>query len=1094
MSTSQALNTVVAESSRVQAGVCRACKRKGLPILPLRRVLAPALGDKTPMDRPGDIAWREDALRTLREGYLYVLLDKREWQAYEVTAEGHLRQFDPYEMPRDQPAPLTLACTGDSHDIPSSFLNIDTGKYKKAQVAFASDPWPASVLDSYRKAGAPPSRFTLYDLAALKEDPSSVNHAMAFSQANDLSSNVWEYAPTAPDFSSVHGIYPRHQRMAGTQAFASLAAKQHALTHGLPVLLLPDPVGLVQEYNALRLRQHQAAQAWAASEERPLKLFTSQALLGIKELEAHWAQDEAKAEVKAQAEHSAEWNSHPFLMAKAPMPGVDVPAETQRVTKHKTTKQHSRLEERYSEPDRAAFQADYDKGMQAHQAAIDKLGARYEQHASSAAFQLVMRHDYASTRADKATRNDDAASALAYTCTVSACLAGGPTGALPQPGKELEPTQRLWQTLLEDRGSMLYKALLAKDQTLLEQIPSDLSGESLDKLYDTISTLIGSTQGQRAMVEPIQRAVAQLLAATSNACNALVKHLQPVTQQWVGHIHSAAFLRYSGQWITETKVTLRVGEYLTLLGETLHEKADELLHNLNKNVAQPAARQVRAMVLSGALTVAVARNNTDLITVTVWVLDKAEGVKRRVDGLAHNVRAGTQQGRRLISIGAATLERNAAQITKAMELGAVEARQFAGEAMHQLRRAGSASRRLGAAGPNVLLTLGSLWFQQDGLRKSLDAIAQAPGQGHNEAVAAVWSASIGVMGVGATLSGQTMAALYPQITTTAKVLSTTRLGLETKVMPVGARIAQFGGAITAVTGIVDGVGYAWAADRMGAQGDNSAFKAYFGAAAASALSAGVGLWAALIPEASLLGPLGLALILGLAAYAIAMWAKSEESSPLELWARHTLWGLPSEQRQWNPYTPEIKKLPAQERAALVSDFHNTAIAALNAAVLGLTAEVGIHRRLRVTQGSVAVGPMGVTVGSGDTVTLGPALQYAIRLPGYDPLAARYSWALAVTRHHDTQIIAAGRNDGAPLALQPPPRFADYDLTTTTPVVDDDEKSKPRTLSITGSIDLHSGHDITALALVVEYWPDKSDLDGKGKLTVIQSKLDTKDPK
>jgi hypothetical protein len=280
--------------------------------------------------------------------------------------------------------------------------------------------------------------------------------------------------------------------------------------------------------------------------------------------------------------------------------------------------------------------------------------------------------------------------------------------------------------------------------------------------------------------------------------------------------------------------------------------------------------------------------------------------------------------------------------------------------------------------------------------------------------------------------------------------------------------------------------------RAGRDGDREASIAYRYAFGASFLSAGFGI-AAAFGQATLLGPLGLALILGLAAYAIAMWAKSKESTPLELWARHTLWGLPSEQRQWNPYTPEIKKLPAQERAALVSDFHNTAIAALNAAVLGLTAEVGIHWRLRATQGPDAVGPMGAAVGSSGVMTRGPTLQYAIRLPGYDPLAARYSWALAVTRHHGTQIIAAGRNDGAPLALQPPPRFADYDLTTTTPVVDDDEKSKPRTLSITGNIDLNSNHDIAAVALVVEYWPDKSDLDGKGKLTVIQSKLDTKEP-
>ncbi|PLR30081.1 hypothetical protein CYR32_19395 [Chimaeribacter coloradensis] len=51
------------------------------------------------------------ALRTLRMGYLYVLLDQRVWMAYEVTAEGYLRQFNPQTVPEGESvAPLSQAC------------------------------------------------------------------------------------------------------------------------------------------------------------------------------------------------------------------------------------------------------------------------------------------------------------------------------------------------------------------------------------------------------------------------------------------------------------------------------------------------------------------------------------------------------------------------------------------------------------------------------------------------------------------------------------------------------------------------------------------------------------------------------------------------------------------------------------------------------------------------------------------------------------------------------------------------------------------------------------------------------------------------
>lgn len=48
-------------------------------------------------------------LRILRMGYLYVLLDRQVWHGYEVSAQGHLRYFNPYEPQDGPPSPLPAA-------------------------------------------------------------------------------------------------------------------------------------------------------------------------------------------------------------------------------------------------------------------------------------------------------------------------------------------------------------------------------------------------------------------------------------------------------------------------------------------------------------------------------------------------------------------------------------------------------------------------------------------------------------------------------------------------------------------------------------------------------------------------------------------------------------------------------------------------------------------------------------------------------------------------------------------------------------------------------------------------------------------------
>ena len=97
---------------------CKSCERKGVAIYPLRVAAVPASLVNTgwhPAVPHQDIELKggefKYALRTLREGYVYVLADKQVWYAYQVTPQGFLRMFNANEMPEGgKVEPLSAAC------------------------------------------------------------------------------------------------------------------------------------------------------------------------------------------------------------------------------------------------------------------------------------------------------------------------------------------------------------------------------------------------------------------------------------------------------------------------------------------------------------------------------------------------------------------------------------------------------------------------------------------------------------------------------------------------------------------------------------------------------------------------------------------------------------------------------------------------------------------------------------------------------------------------------------------------------------------------------------------------------------------------
>ncbi|MFK0314263.1 T6SS effector BTH_I2691 family protein, partial [Pseudomonas sp. NPDC090233] len=212
MSISNAIDLATRQAITNPQLTCNTCRRSGLPILLLRTAYAPH-PRKTQSYRLAvdseitHLPMRTDQLRTLRQGYVYVLLDQQIWQAYQVTPEGALRQFSPLQPPLAPGKPLPEHCATQCHDVIAAFININTLLYSKAWIAFANDPWPREVLDFYRDGIASNTpdcvgRFVELDLNVARNDPASVGIAMT---ETDLGlDDVLEYASAyAGKYSSV---------------------------------------------------------------------------------------------------------------------------------------------------------------------------------------------------------------------------------------------------------------------------------------------------------------------------------------------------------------------------------------------------------------------------------------------------------------------------------------------------------------------------------------------------------------------------------------------------------------------------------------------------------------------------------------------------------------------------------------------------------------------------------------------------------------------------------------------------------------------------------------------------------------------------
>lgn len=1101
------LSIAIAETA-VSNDQCKACQRKGLPILPLRHALVP----RSPNEpvRPDTV--RIDTrlgLRTLRAGYLYVLLDRKIWQAYQVSPDGYLRQFNPYAPPPANETPLSDACVAANHDCPASFLNIDTDKHTQAWLAFANDPWPASVLDAY-KDGQASERFQTLDLASARDNPASVGLAMTDENLR-VDKQVYEYQqhPTsplplstetdwrfyehppqevAPRFDSVHGFHSRTHRLSALKGFLRSAIPQHKLQHGVLAFVLDDIIGLVQELNDTRNRWVQQRQAWINDPDRAYRYQTSQLLLAIREV--HREQAEGQTPLPASVE---------------PMTGDGPPVfsspeqQRERIVQKRTLANNQKLEERYDEQNRALFHQLYEEEWANYQRYIDQSAHAYAAACRSSLFACVEQNDY---------DGNDRPSGRAYSQTMALCLEGG----ISEAPATLDDghTASLWSEWLNDPQSPIYRALLLRDKGLLaDLLPSfNATGDSdwndSEKLYSTITKLIANDDFKKHVRPRLQHAMAQLLGALNAAAARLQPSLGPGVGRAVSRINSASQLLYNGIHLTELKIKMKLGEYYALQCEhlrNLQRKAADaidrtwegLKDELGKtdDEARKARKQVRPLIQGGLLSLAVLDPKIANLSVTlsVWV----EGqVTQLQDSLMRQANLGVDQlGKGAhaalveIAAGVGTLDPQARKVLQGVKVSSYLAAGWV--------RSGFTGLRGVVGSSEFLMAMGGMYLLSDSLNKSLKEAEKAMGEKAVEARLALYGSSLGVLGGGVEIVGIALEKGAVQMQK-AGSLSTQAMTAAKATARVGNVFVRVGGSIGAVAGLYDATRAGFAFNRTRNEGDTPAATAYFLSAIASGLGAGASIWAAAAGTSTLLGPLGIAILLGLVGYGLYKWAEGEESTPLDRWARRCFFGLHNEVPpiHWNK--PEHAHI---------------AIAELNAATIGV--EAGINFRLRIVDsGSHGWGgPMG-SVGA---QVHEQHLEYHLILPLFDANRSAYRWSLTVHRHGDGsanqytggEVLAEGELNPptlataaserrAALAVPKRPNKPDYRADSTLPTQEVRTVSLPdnrtsQVNDIKGAVVLlpdRRRHNIEAATLSVTYWPDCDIHDAYAELILMDS--------
>jgi hypothetical protein len=255
---SQLTKAALQTSSR-ESGACNMCKKKGLPILPVRYGVvadtnAHSAAGVTSLSggKFGDgvlnmpLKKAKYTLRTLRYGYVYIFYPKtRRWQMYAVTSEGNLYEY-PLDMNIDRSFEKPFSCLQHGHAQLAQCITIEHAERAgTVYLAYSQVRWTKNVRDLYATnfMGCRDKRMQTFDATGWYNGNTKQPHADGI---GDVESLLNEYKGHPPE-ALVSGCFPYHDRTGQTPAL------KEAMNTILPdkglLFALWDPVGITRELN-----------------------------------------------------------------------------------------------------------------------------------------------------------------------------------------------------------------------------------------------------------------------------------------------------------------------------------------------------------------------------------------------------------------------------------------------------------------------------------------------------------------------------------------------------------------------------------------------------------------------------------------------------------------------------------------------------------------------------------------------------------------------------------------------------------------------------------------------------------------------------
>ncbi|MDH0649319.1 oxidoreductase [Pseudomonas sp. GD03858] len=467
----------------------------------------------------------------------------------------------------------------------------------------------------------------------------------------------------------------------------------------------------------------------------------------------------------------------------------------------------------------------------------------------------------------------------------------------------------------------------------------------------------------------------------------------------------------------------------------------------------------------------------NLIPVSIWVEGTADALQERlfsetqagVDGLGHAAQAGLVD----ISVAVGTLDANARKLLQGVRVSSAQAAQLVRTSFTGLR---------GVAGSwELLLALGGLYLMNDSLEKNLQRAEAEIGAKSTEALLALHGARMALLGGGIEALGLIIRASSSQIAAHVPMGGTGAARVQNSI-GMGRAVMRIGAVLGAVAGIYDIGQSGLAIKRNFAAREDTAVLAHLAAGVLYGFAGFYSIAAVFTPL--IFGPLGLAIVLGMAAYGATKFATAQESTPLELWTKRCYFGLGNETPSIHWNTPE---------------YSDIAFAELNAATLGMVAELKFEAQkmdhtTRAKTGNPAI------------LITNERIKYRILLPNFDRTISAYAWNLKISSSHKhtadntSKTIASGE-------YQTPSHF-EKSITTAKNIESDQTPKVTETYTthqeiskleftstmkqeyfieeIAGFITptKHTNvYSLKSLTLTVSYWPDRGIPDAFAEVTI-----------